>query len=676
MSDTEDPYLWLEDIEGEQALDWVRARNAETLAVLQADPRYDKAHQQALDIMHAKDRVPWGSPGKDEKVGNFWQDEVNVRGLWRRTTLESYRAECTDWETVLDIDGLARREDRNWVYKGGNSLADSFTHSLLFLSDGGKDAFEFREFDSERKAFRPDGFNGPEGKQNVTWIDEDTLLIARDWGEGTMTKSGYPYILKTWKRGERLEDATEIFRGTPDDISVSGGPLRSSDFKIQAIIFGRGLNFYESETYILDADGPRLLPFPKRVSGGSLVQGQWILSLDEDWPEQNLKAGDLASCDFALLKNGNEVRSQLIFRPAPRQSLSGYMTTRDRLVLGILDNVQGEAHVADYADGKWTLQKLDLPANTDVGLSGSTSYDNRIDLMLDNFLMPASQYLIDLDNGKTDVLKTAPARFDATGLVSEQFQAVSKDGTSIPYFVVRPRTDGPVPTLLYAYGGFQISMRPTYGGLFGKLWLERGGAYVLANIRGGGEFGPAWHEAARKQKRQNAYDDFFAVSQDLIARGIATRETLGIQGGSNGGLLMGVALTQHPELYNAVVCQVPLLDMLRYTVMGGAGASWAGEYGDPDDPGECSALAAYSPYQHVSSEAAYPETLIMTSTKDDRVHPGHARKMVARLRECGQPVLYYENIDGGHGGAANLLETAMQTALVHTYLARRLGLTA
>jgi prolyl oligopeptidase len=675
MDEAADPFLWLEDVEGEKALDWVKARNAETLGILQADPRYAKLHGQALAILHAKDRVPWGSIGKNDRVSNFWQDEANVRGLWRRTTLRDYRTAEPSWETILDFDALAARENRNWVYKGGSSLRDSFDYACINLSDGGKDASEFREFNQETKTFNPDGFNGPEGKHRIAWLDKDTLLIAPDLGEGSLTKSGYPYTVKKWTRGQRLEDAVEIFRGTQDDTSVGFGLLCSSNFEVQAILLHRNLNFYDTETYILTEQGPRRLPLPKRVSAGGLVKDQLLLSLDEDWPEQDLKAGDLASCDFALLKDKNQVKSQLIFRPGPTQSLSQFSITRNKLVIDILDNVQGEIHVCDYAGDAWISRKLDLPPNSDVGVSGSTNYDNRIAVSLDNFLTPSSELLIDLDTGDTETLKTAPVRFDASAHVSEQHHAVSKDGTPVPYFVVRPKDAvGPAPTLLYAYGGFQISMRPGYGGILGKLWLERGGTYVLANIRGGGEFGPAWHEAGRKQNRQLVFDDFFAVSQDLIARGIATADTLGIQGGSNGGLLMGVALTQHPELYRAIVCQVPLLDMLRYTVMGGAGASWAGEYGDPEIPEERAALEAYSPYQALKPDVAYPETLIMTSTKDDRVHPGHARKMAARLMELGQPVLYYENIDGGHGGAANLLETAMQSALVYTYLSRRLGL--
>ena len=678
MTKADDPYLWLEEVEGGKALEWVRARNAETLAVLRGDRRYATLHSQALAIVHAKDRVPWGSIGKDDRVSNFWQDETNVRGLWRRTTLDSYRTAEPVWETVLDFDELAARENRNWIYKGGSSLRDSLHYGCIYLSDGGKDASEFREFDAETKTFKPDGFNGPEGKHRIAWLDKDTLLIAADHGEGTLTRSGYPYIVKKWVRGQSLADAVEIFRGTQDDTSAGFGVLCSSDFALQAILLYRSLNFYDSETYILTDDGPRLLPLPKRISGGSLFKGQWILSLDQDWPEQGLKAGDLASCDFSRLKETNEIQAQLIFRPGPTQSLSGYTTTRGRMIISILDNVQSELHLCDYAGGAWALRKLDMPANSDFGVSNATNYDNRITVSLDNFLTPVSEYLIDLDGDPDarDLLKAAPARFDASRHETRQFHAVSKDGTRIPYFVVRPRAaTGPGPTLLYAYGGFQISMRPGYGGLLGKLWLERGGTYVLANIRGGGEFGPGWHEAGRKENRQRVYDDFFAVSQDLIARGIATAETLGIQGGSNGGLLMGVALTQAPELYKAIVCQVPLLDMLRYTVMGGAGASWVGEYGDPENPEERAAIEAYSPYQNLRAGIDYPETLIMTSTKDDRVHPGHARKMAARLMELGQPVLYYENIDGGHGGAANLLETAMQSALVYTYLSRRLGLT-
>ncbi len=680
MTDQDDPYLWLEDIESEAALAWVRAQNERATTVLEADPRYKRFNDQALAILHATDKVPWAAFSKGDLVSNTWQDETHVRGLWRRTMLDSYRTESPEWETILDYDALAAAEGRNWVNHGGVSRMPDLDKTLLFLSDGGKDAFVVREFDRLKRRFVPEGFNAPEGKQSVSWLDDDTVLIARDWGDGAMTRSGYPYIVKRWTRGQALDEAVEVFRGMPDDMSASAGVLRSDDLsRIDAVLGTRQLNFYDKETYLLsDGQPPELLPVPRKFGLSGYLKGQVIFSVDDPWPEQSLLAGDLASFSLQAFKDMGRVESQLIFRPGQRQSLSGTSSTRDVLLLGIMDNVRSEVKVVRFEDGKWAISDLPLAKNASIDVS-STSFDaNKVMISVTDYLTPTTLLLTDLDRPgipEFETLKQAPARFDASNLVSEQLEAVSRDGTRIPYFVVRPRDfkyDGSAPTQLYGYGGFQIPITPGYDSITGKLWLENGGVYVAANIRGGGEFGPSWHQAALREKRQTAFDDFFAVSEDLIARGITSPARLGIKGGSNGGLLMGAALTQRPDLYNAIAIHVPLLDMVRYTVMGGAGASWVGEYGDPEVPEEKAFIEKYSPYQNVRPGQPYPEVLVMTSTKDDRVHPGHARKMAARLIEQGYPVLYYENIDGGHGGAANLIESARKSAIEFTYMARRL----
>ncbi len=676
----DDPFLWLEETEGERALNWVRAQNERSLAVLKGDPRYQKFYEQALAILNAQDKIPWVGFGKGDAMGNFWQDETHVRGLWRETTLDSYRTDTPQWQTILDIDALAATESANWVYKGGASLSPELRKSLVYLSDGGKDAYEMREFDKVARQFVTGGFAAPEGKQNIAWIDNDTLLIARDWGEGTMTKSGYAFVLKRWTRGQSLDQAVEVFRGTVDDAWVSPSVLRSDDMlRVDAVIALRGLNFYDYEYYLLEAYGqavlPRQLPFPKKFGISSYVSGQVVFELNEAWPEYGLLSGDIASFDLKTLIDTGKIESQLIFRPNNRQSVAGVSSTREVLTFGILDNVKSEIRTARFTDGKWRIAELSLPKNASIDVTGAAPEDNRILLSVTDFLTPTTMLLGDLDTGMIETLKQAPARFDGSRHVTEQLEAVSKDGTRIPYFVIRPKDlkfDGSAPTLLYGYGGFQVSLKPSYNAVSGKLWLENGGVYVLANIRGGGEFGPNWHQAALKENRQIAFDDFFAVADDLIKRGITSPRRLGIMGGSNGGLLMGAALTQRPKLYNAVIIQVPLLDMLRYTVMGGAGASWIGEYGDPEIPEERAFIEAYSPYQKLISGQPYPEVFILTSTKDDRVHPGHARKMVARLLELGYRVLYYENIDGGHGAAANLIETAQRQALEYTYLSRQL----
>ena len=671
----DDPYLWMEEIEGTRALDWAKAQNSRSLGVLQGDPRYADLEAKALAILNAKDRVPGVSFAGDGSLRNFWQDADHVRGVWRKTTLDSYRATEPAWETILDIDALSKAENANWVFKGAGCLPPDDTRCLITLSNGGKDAVTVREFDTTTKAFVPGGFALPEGKQSISWIDKDTVLVAREWEPGQVTTSGYAYVVKAWKRGTPLASATEVFRGTPDDVAASAYALVEPDGAVAAVLANRGVSFFEAETYLLTDGGPVKLPFPLKHSVQGYVSGQLLVSLDQDWAEKGLKTGDLISFDLATLKaNPAKAPATLVLRPTDRQSVESVTTTRDKLVVGLLDSVKGAALVFTHGAQGWTSRKLALPANSSIGLGSASQKDDRLFVSVTGYLTPSTYWLADAATGQLEQVKASPARFDASTHVVEQFEATSSDGVKIPYFVVRPRSlayDGSAPTLLYAYGGFQVSMTPAYSGVMGKLWLERGGTYVVANIRGGGEFGPAWHDAALKANRQKAYDDFFAVSQDLIARKITSPRRLGIMGGSNGGLLMGVALTQRPELYNAVVVQVPLFDMIRYSQIG-AGASWMGEYGDPTIPSERAVIAKYDPYSNLKAGKKYPEVFIETSTKDDRVHPAHARKAAARMMELGYPVLYYENIDGGHAASANLAETARRQALEYVYLTRRL----
>ena len=671
----DDPYRWMEEIEGERPLAWAKAQNTRSLAVLQGDGRYAGLEAQALAILNAKDRVPGVSFAGDGSLRNFWQDADHVRGLWRRTTLDSYRTAEPQWETILDIDALSKAENANWVFKGANCLPPDETRCLLTLSDGGKDAVTIREFDTTTRTFVEGGFVLPEGKQNVGWLDKDTLLVAREWEPGQVTKSSYPYVVKAWKRGAPLASAKELFRGTPDDVSASAYTLTDADGKVVAVLANRAVSFFESESYLLTDAGPVKLPLPLKHSIQAYVAGQMVMSLEQDWPERGFRTGDLISFDLDAFKaDPAKAAATLVLRPTARQSVEGVTTTRNKLVVGLLDNVTGAALVYSRGPTGWTSQKLALPANSTIGLGSTSQKDDRLFVSVTGYLTPSTYWLADAASLKLQQVKASPARFDASTHVVEQFEATSRDGVKIPYFVVRPngvKYDGSAPTLLYAYGGFQVSMTPAYSGVMGKLWLERGGTYVVANIRGGGEFGPAWHDAALKANRQKAYDDFFAVSQDLIDRKITSPRRLGIMGGSNGGLLMGVALTQRPELYNAIVVQVPLFDMIRYSQIG-AGASWVGEYGDPAIPSERAVIAEYDPYSNLKAGRKYPEVFIETSTKDDRVHPAHARKAAARLEELGYPVLYYENIDGGHAASANLAETARRQALEYVYLSKKL----
>ncbi|HWB48425.1 MAG TPA: prolyl oligopeptidase family serine peptidase [Stellaceae bacterium] len=675
MTDT-DPFLWLEDVEGETALDWVRAQNARSLARLEADPRYRRLYDTALAIITAEDRIPYPMFLGDG-VSNFWQDGTHVRGLSRRTTLASYRSAEPQWETIYDLDALAAAEGRNWVATGASVLPPEDRQAMIGLSDGGKDAATLREFDLVERRFVDGGFVLPESKQSATWLDADTLFVARDWGPGTMTASGYPYIVKRWRRGAPLDTAEEVFRGTADDVSVRAGVLRDPDGTVRGVVMTRAVDFYVSERFLLSGAGPVKLPLPGKASLQAFVSGQLVFSLEEEWQGDGAvyPAGALVSLDLGqCLADIAGVRPKVVYTPGPRETIEGVAAARSRLLVAIYRNVRGTAAAFSFDGEAWRMKPLPLPENASVQIISVSDRDDMAFLDVAGYLLPNTLYLADLAAGTAEPVKSMPARFDASQAVVEQFEATSADGTAIPYFVVRPRDlafDGNAPTLLYGYGGFQVSMTPTYSGGLGKLWIEPGGVYAVANIRGGGEFGPNWHQAALKEHRQRAYDDFIAVAEDLIRRRITSPRRLGIMGGSNGGLLMGVMLTQRPELFRAVVCQVPLLDMLRYHKLL-AGASWMAEYGDPDNPAEAPFLARISPYHHLRQGVAYPEPFFLTSTKDDRVHPGHARKMAAKMAAMGLPFLYYENIDGGHAAAANLKERARRNALEFTYLFQKL----
>jgi len=671
-----DPNAYLDDIEGDAALAFARAENARSLPVLQTDPRYADLYAKALAIATAKDRIPGVGFAGDGTLRDFWQDVDHVRGLWRSVDPASYRTAAPAWRTLLDLDALSAREKANWVWKGADCLDPDDRLCLVRLSDGGKDAVELREFDTAKGDFVPGGFVSPQGKQDVAWLDADTLLLAREWGPGTLTASGYAFVIKAWKRGTPLAAAREVFRGTPADVLVQPMVLRDADGRVAAAIALRAVSFFESEHYLLSEQGPPVkLPLPLKSTVKGLVDGQLVFTLEQDWDAGGLKTGDLAAYDLAALKaDPAAARPELILRPDSSQSIEEAATTHGRLVVALYENVKGGVVSFRHGPDGWTSTRLALPKDASVGVASASVRDDRLILSVAGYLSPNSQWFADAASGAAEPVKAMPARFDASRHVVEQLWATSKDGTKIPYFVVRPKDlkyDGQAPTLLYAYGGFQVSLTPSYSGAVGKLWLERGGVYVVANIRGGGEFGPRWHDAGLKAHRQRVYDDFFAVSQDLIARKITSPRRLGIMGGSNGGLLMGVALTQRPELYNAIVIQVPLFDMIGYTHLG-AGASWAGEYGDPADPAARAVLETYSPYQNLKAGRPYPEVYIETSTKDDRVHPAHARKAAARLKALGYSYLYYENIDGGHAAAANLNETAKRLALEYVYLTRRL----
>lgn len=673
---TPDPYLWLESVDSPRAMDWVRARNAYSTGKLEAEPRYATLYAEALTIAGAKDRIPQPSFTHGE-VYNFWQDPEHLRGVWRKTTLASYRTATPDWTTVLDIDAIGKAEGRSWVFKGAECLLPDDRRCLISLSDGGEDAVVVREFDLETGKFVDGGFSLPRAKHRVAWEDADHLLVASEWTPGDLTSSGYPYIVKRVTRGEPLASAVEIFRGTKDDVAVSASTYVDMQGHHLALV-ERSLDFFHAETFVVTPKGTVRLAIPAKAAVSDLLAGRIIVKTDEAWTAggTTIPAGSLAHLDLAaVMADPAKLKPVLIMAPGPRDSIESSVSTRDRLIVATLDNVRGRAWALTPQGKGWVKARLDLPDNLAVNLGSGDAMSNRVWVNASGFLTPSTLALADTDAGVLATVKTLPPKFDASRDVVEQFEAVSSDGTKIPYFVVHRKDiayDGSTPTLLSAYGGFQVSRTPNYSGITGKLWLERGGAFVLANIRGGGEFGPAWHEAGLGVKRQIVYDDFTAVTRDLIARKITSPRRLGIEGGSNGGLLMGVAFTQHPELYGAVVIDIPLLDMLRINQIA-AGASWQGEYGNVDtDPAVRAFWEKTSPYHNLRAGVAYPEPFIFTTTKDDRVGPQHARKFAARLEEMGLPFYYYENTEGGHGSGADLRQAARTTALTMTYLQKKL----
>ena len=673
-----DPYIWLEDVSSPRAMAWVEAHNAPTVARIEADPRYGQYYAEALTLAQAKDRIPSGN-FIGGKIYNFWQDADHVRGIWRRATIASFGSATPQWETVLDLDALAASEKGNWVWKGADCARPAERRCLINLSDGGEDAVTVREFDLIDKRFVPGGFVLPKGKQDVAWENENSLLVSREWVPGQLTTSGYAYVVKRLKRGQKLADATELFRGEPTDVAAGAAVLRDGRGNVLPLAT-RGTDFFHSQTFLLGAKRPKRIGIPAKSNIVDLIEGRVIVLSQEAWrPATGGKAfpaGALLSVDLAQLRaDPAHPRPTLIYAAGPREALESAKAAKNVLLVSTLDNVRGRSLLfAPGANGSWRRSALVLPDNSTIALDDASHGDDRALLTVTSFLQPPSQWLVDAATGSARQIRQQAAKFDASNLVAEQHEAVSTDGTKIPYFLVHRRglkLDGTNPTLLYAYGGFEVSMTPSYSATTGKLWLERGGVYALANIRGGGEFGPKWHEAGLGTKRQIVYDDFAAVGRDLVARGVTSPRRLGIRGASNGGLLTGVSFTEHPELWHAVIIDVPLLDMLRISKIA-AGASWEGEYGSVTDPAVRAFWEKTSPYHNLRKGTAYPEPFIFTTTKDDRVGPQHARKFAARMEEMGLPFYYYENTEGGHAAGANLKQTARTNALEMVYLTHKL----
>jgi prolyl oligopeptidase len=655
-----DPYVWLEDVHGKKPLAWVQEQNKVSLGPLKADPRYASNYKSILEVLDAQDRIPYASL-RQGWAYNFWQDAKNPKGVWRRTSIAEYQKPNPRWDVLLDVDALAKQEKENWVYSGAQ-CTPAQTRCLISLSRGGGDAVVVREFDLKTRKFDPKGFSLPEAKSDVTYVDEDTVLFGTDFGKGSLTTSGYPRIVKQWKRGTSIARAITIHEGKLTDVGSSGFVLQPKEGPYAMVV--RSPSFFESEYFVVENGKARKLPLPLTAVVQGRIDGALLATLREDFG--GFKKGSLVA-----FREGSP--NQLIHDPGPRGSIEGVGVGRDKVYAMITQNVIGSVHVFTTNGKGWSDKVLPLPGAGTPGVAAVNQYGREAMYTFNSYLVPPTLYF-DAGDDKPKAIKSLPARFDARGMVTEQFQATSKDGTKIPYFVTRPRTmGGPAPTILYGYGGFENSMTPSYSANFGRLWVGKGGLYVVANIRGGGEFGPAWHRAALKTNRQKAFDDFAAVAEDLIRRKLTTPKQLGIMGGSNGGLLVSTVMVQRPELFGAVVCQVPLIDMIAYTHIG-AGASWVGEYGDPANAKERAYILTYSPYQNVKKGVKYPPVFFVTATSDDRVTPVHARKMAARMKEQGHDVTFYENTDGGHAAAADHKQSAEMWGLSFVYLAQKLGL--
>jgi prolyl oligopeptidase len=665
-----DPYAWLSTIDGPRAMAWVKAQNDTTLATLRADPRFDSLYQRVLEVITSRDRITWPDQ-MGAFIYNFWQDAEHPRGIWRRVATSAYVGGAPEWETVLDVDALATAERQPWAFKGADCLPPGYRRCLISLSRGGGDAVEVREFDTRTRRFVADGFRLPEAKTRIAWIDSNAVLVATEFGAGSLTSSGYPRIVKRWRRGTPLSAATTVFAGQPSDVGVGVGAQYVDGHIVPTV--SNAMTFFTATVSVLRGDSLLPIAIPHdadmRLIGDRMVvylRTPWAVA-GATWPE-----GALIGIGFDDFLRGNR-SFQAIVTPGDRATIDGIARTRDELLVVLLNNVHSELHAYRFRGGAWSGRGVPMPPLGHVGVAGLDPTSDRYFVSYQSFTQPTTLYGVAGDSAPRQLQRLTP-QFDATGVDTRQYEAVSRDGTRVPYFLVAPKDmafDGSNPTVLSGYGGFQISSLPDYNAVLGTSWLAHGGVYVLANIRGGGEFGPAWHRAAMQEHRQRAYDDFLAVAQDLIDRKVTSPRHLGIIGASNGGLLVGVAFTERPELFGAAVAEVPLLDMRDYVHLQ-AGASWIAEYGDPDHPADWAWISRYSPYQNVVPGRTYPPVLFTTTTRDDRVGPVHARKMAAEMEAMGDRVLFFENTEGGHGSGDTPGQQALMHTVVWTFLNRML----
>lgn len=668
----EDTYLWLEKIDDPKSLQFVEQQNKTTYKELSTEKDFKTIYNKNLEILNSSEKIAYpvihGS-----YVYNFWKDANHMRGIWRRSSLETYVEGKPVWETLLDIDKLSKKEGKKWVLKNYIGLYPTYNRFLIELSNGGGDSVYIREFDLRTKQFIENGFAIDEAKGTANYLDENTLVVSSNFGEGTLTKSGYPKQVRLWKRGNLLKDSEIIYEGNTSDVGTWGAVFHD-DLKSYTIINQR-INFFSSNLFVWMDHKITKLALPEDAMPQSILKNQVIIQLKSDWNvhTKTYKKGTLLSLNFNELLKGKK-KIKVIIEPDKYASIQSVSSTKNKLLVNMLTNVTSQLYIYAFENEVWSRKKVDTPKLGTIGVGGTSNLSDQFFFNFQNFITPTTLYLGDAGNNTFKPYQSLPAYFDTSNFEVKQFKAPSKDGTMIPYFMVSRKDikkNGRNPTLIYAYGGYEVSQIPFYSGAIGVSWLEKGGVYVLANIRGGGEYGPKWHQDGMKEKRQNVFDDLYAVSENLIQKKITSPSHLGVMGGSNGGLLVGVAFTQRPDLYNAIVCQVPLLDMKRYNKLL-AGASWVGEFGNPDIPEEWAYLKKYSPYHNVKKGMEYPEVFFYSSTRDDRVHPGHARKMVAKMNAMGYKTYYYENTEGGHAGSSTNEQRAKSNALTYSYLLKKL----
>ena len=679
-TDADDPYIWLEEIQGERALAKVDQWNADTEAVLTDQPEYPLAKAWAKQILDDTRQIALPDAIQGDMVTNLWRDADNPRGLWRIASLESYMAGAPEWRVLIDVDKLGEDEGQSWVWHGANCLAPDYARCLIALSPGGTDADVVREFDVTTGRFVDGGFTLPEAKSNVAWFDEDTLFVGTDEGEGSLTDSGYPRLVKLWDRGTDFSTARQIAEGEQADISASGFSVLDGDTRWRFV--NRSPSFWTNQISLVKEDGSTVpLPLPEDAEFEAVLNGLVIAKLNSalETTGGTEEPGALVAWSLQSVLDGSDPAPFAVFRPSDTQAIEEVAASETKLWVKVLDDVSGKLIELSPGQSGWTARDMELPANSTVQIAETSGTGDTAFVTVESMLTPPTLYAVPSE-GEAVAIASEPAQFDASKFTVEQKFATSKDGTKVPYYLVRPKdAQGPLPTLIHAYGGFRAAQTPKYltaepyrSGPLGLFWVESGNAYVLANIRGGGEYGPRWHEDALREKRQNSFDDFHAVADDLVASRLTTPGHIAASGRSNGGVLVGAVANQRPDLYGAIISGSPLIDMRRYNKLL-AGASWMAEYGNPDVPEDWAFMKEWSPYQNMSDGPDVPAAFYYLSTLDDRVHPGHARKAAAKHEAYGQTFYYHEYREGGHSVGSDHEEDAKRAALLLSYLNREIG---